>query len=259
MNVRVEICGIDTSTLPILSSKEADDLMLALKGGDEFARRKFIVGNMRLVLSVIKRFSRGKNNVDDIFQVGCVGLIKAIDNFDVSLNVKFSTYAVPMVLGEIKRFLRDSSALKITRSIRDIAYKCMQAKEIIERETGQECTVDALAQKTGIPLCKICNALDAISDPVSIFEPVYNANGDDLLLLDQLKDGNVNDDKWTDNYALKECINALNEKEKQILYLRYYLGKTQTEVSKEVGISQAQVSRLEKCALSKIKKEMYIS
>lgn len=256
LKTRVEICGIDTSALPKFGKAETDDLLLRLKSGEEEARELFIVGNMRLVLSIIQRFRRSAASVDDLFQVGCVGLIKAIDNFDVTLNVRFSTYAVPMITGEIRRYLRDSTSVKVTRSVRDIAYKALVAKEQFERTSSRECTVDDIAALCDISASKVADALDAISDPVSIFEPVYNKNGDELLLMDQLSDKNVSPDKWTNNVALSDSLNALSEKEREILYLRYFAGKTQMEVSRAVGISQAQVSRLEKCALKRMKQEI---
>ncbi len=256
MRARVEICGLDTSSLPKLSARETDELMIRLKKGEKGARDAFIVGNMRLVLSVIQRFNKANLSVDDLFQVGCVGLIKAIDNFDVTLNVRFSTYAVPMITGEIRRFLRDSTSVKVTRSIRDVAYKALCAKERFERVNSKECTVEDIATLCELPVEKIAYALDAIADPVSIFDPVYNKNGDELLLMDQLSDKTVSTEKWTNEVALSDCLNALEEKEREILYLRYFVGKTQMEVSRAVGISQAQVSRLEKCALKRIREDI---
>lgn len=256
MRTRVEICGIDTATLPKLKNNEMVELMSKLKQGDENARRLFIIGNMRLVLSVIQRFPRNNNNIDDVFQVGCIGLIKAINNFDTSLNVMFSTYAVPMVMGEIRRFLRDNNSIKVTRSVRDIAFKALQAKEELEKNSGKEITVDEISEKLGIPIINVVDALDAVSEPMSIYEPVFNQSGDTILLLDQLKDSKENDEIWTDNVALNDSMKSLTEKERKILYLRYYVGQTQIEVSESIGISQAQVSRLEKCALKRMKQSI---
>lgn len=252
MMQKVVICGVDTSGLPRLTSKENEELMLRLKAGDEAAREKFIVGNMRLVLSLVKRFWSKNANADDVFQAGCVGLIKAIDNFNTDFNVKFSTYAVPMILGEIKRFLRDGNSLRVSRSIRDTAYKILKVREGLE-ERDEEATIERIAAEMQVKEREVVYALDAISDPVSLYEPVYNKSGDTLELLDQLYDESQSDEIWTERVALREAIDRLTERERKILLLRYYEGKTQTEISAEVGISQAQVSRLEKNALSQIK------
>ena len=249
---KVEICGVDTSGLPKLSNKENEELMVRIKQGDKRAREQFIVGNMRLVLSLVKRFRIKNLGVDDVFQAGCVGLIKAIDGFDVSVGVKFSTYAVPMIVGEIKRYLRDGNSLRVSRSIRDTAYQVLKTREQIERR-DEEATIAKIAQEMQIAEREVVYALDAISDPVSIYEPVYNKAGDTLLLMDQLADTKNTDEIWTEHVALGEAMAKLGEREKRILFLRYYEGKTQTEISKEVGISQAQVSRLEKNALEEIK------
>ena len=249
---KVEICGVDTSGLPKLTAKESEELMLRLKKGDKRARDRFIIGNMRLVLSLVKRFRIKNHGADDVFQAGCVGLIKAIDGFDVSVGVKFSTYAVPMIIGEIKRYLRDGNSLRVSRSIRDMAYKVLKARENIEGR-DEEATIEKIAQELQVAEREVVYALDAISDPVSIYEPVYNKAGDTLLLMDQLCDEKNTDEVWTEHVALGEAIEKLGEREKKILYLRYYEGKTQTEISEEVGISQAQVSRLEKNALQNIK------
>ena len=249
---KVEICGVDTSGLPKLTAKENEELMLRLKKGDKQARDKFIGGNMRLVLSLVKRFRIKNYGADDVFQAGCVGLIKAIDGFDVGVGVKFSTYAVPMIIGEIKRYLRDGNSLRVSRSIRDMAYKVLKAREAIEGR-DEEATIEKIAQELQVAEREVVYALDAISDPVSIYEPVYNKAGDTLLLMDQLCDEKNTDEVWTEHVALGEAIEKLGEREKKILYLRYYEGKTQTEISEEVGISQAQVSRLEKNALQNIK------
>ncbi|MDE7083041.1 MAG: sigma-70 family RNA polymerase sigma factor [Clostridia bacterium] len=249
---KVVICGVDTSGLPVLSAKEQEELMIKLKAGDETAREKFIVGNMRLVLSLVRRFWAKKANADDVFQAGCVGLIKAIDNFDLSVGVKFSTYAVPMILGEIKRYLRDGNSLRVSRSIRDTAYQILKVREKLEVD-DEDVTYDKIASEMNIAVSEVAYALDAISDPVSLYEPVFNKAGDTLLLMDQIFDEKNNDEVWTEKAALYEAINHLEGREKKILFLRYFEGKTQTEISREVGISQAQVSRLEKTALKQIK------
>jgi RNA polymerase sporulation-specific sigma factor len=249
---KVEICGVDTSGLPKLTAKESEELMQKLKAGDKSARDTFIVGNMRLVLSLVKRFRIKNLGADDVFQAGCVGLIKAIDGFDTSVGVKFSTYAVPMIVGEIKRYLRDGNSLRVSRSIRDMAYQILKTRERIE-EKDEEATIARIAEEMQVAEREVVYALDAISDPVSIYEPVYNKAGDTLLLMDQLCDEKNTDEIWTERVALTEAIGKLGEREKKILYLRYYQGKTQTEISEEVGISQAQVSRLEKNALNEIR------
>ena len=252
MMQKVEICGVDTSGLPLLTAKENEELMKKLKAGDKSAREKFIVGNMRLVLSLVKRFWAKNANADDVFQAGCVGLIKAIDNFDLSVGVKFSTYAVPMIIGEIKRYLRDGNSLRVSRSIRDTAYRVLKVRESIE-ERDEEATLEKIASEMQVAVSEGVYALDAISDPVSLYDPVYNKAGDTLLLMDQLCDEKNNDEVWTERVALNEAMERLGEREKRILFLRYYEGKTQTEISEEVGISQAQVSRLEKNALNNIR------
>ncbi len=249
---KVVICGVDTSGLPLLSAKEQEELMIKLKAGDEKARERFIVGNMRLVLSLVRRFWAKKANADDVFQAGCVGLIKAIDNFDLSVGVKFSTYAVPMILGEIKRYLRDGNSLRVSRSIRDTAYQILKVRERLEAD-DEDVTYDKIAKEMNVAVSEVAYALDAISDPVSLYEPVFNKAGDTLLLMDQIFDEKNNDEVWTEKAALYEAINRLEGREKKILFLRYFEGKTQTEISHEVGISQAQVSRLEKTALTRIK------
>jgi RNA polymerase sporulation-specific sigma factor len=249
---KVEICGVDTSGLPKLTAKESEELMLRLKAGDKQARDKFIVGNMRLVLSLVKRFRIKNLGADDVFQAGCVGLIKAIDGFDVSVGVKFSTYAVPMIVGEIKRYLRDGNSLRVSRSIRDMAYRVLKAREEIEGR-DEEATIEKIAQELQVAQREVVYALDAISDPVSLYEPVYNKSGDTLLLMDQLADVKNTDEIWTEHVALSEAMGRLGERERKILFLRYFEGKTQTEISEEVGISQAQVSRLEKNALQNIR------
>lgn len=252
---KVVICGVETSGLPKLSRKEQEELMTRLKAGDTAAREQFIIGNMRLVLSLVKRFWSKKANADDVFQVGCVGLIKAIDNFDVSVGVRFSTYAVPMILGEIKRYIRDGNSLRVSRSIRDTAYKVLKVREKLE-ETQDEVTYDKIASEMNVAVSEVAYALDAISDPVSLYDPVYDKQGDTLLLMDQISDPKNNDEAWTEKAALYEAMSRLNERERNILFLRYFEGKTQTEISEQVGISQAQVSRLEKSALKRIKSDI---
>ncbi|MBQ8876017.1 MAG: RNA polymerase sporulation sigma factor SigG [Clostridia bacterium] len=249
---KVEICGVDTSGLPKLTKEEGEELMRRLKNGDKKARDKFIIGNMRLVLSLVKRFRIKNLGADDVFQAGCVGLIKAIDGFDLRVGVKFSTYAVPMIIGEIKRYLRDGNSLRVSRSIRDTAYKVLKAREAIESR-DEEATIERIAAELGVAEREVVYALDAISDPVSIYEPVYNKSGDTLLLMDQLCDEKNTDEIWTEHVALSEAMEKLGDRERKILFLRYYEGKTQTEISEEVGISQAQVSRLEKNALQNIR------
>lgn len=249
---KVEICGVDTSGLPKLTAKENEELMIQLKKGDKAARDKFIIGNMRLVLSLVKRFRIRNLGADDVFQAGCVGLIKAIDGFDISVGVKFSTYAVPMIVGEIKRYLRDGNSLRVSRSIRDMAYRVLKTREEIE-ERDEEATIEKIAKTLQTTEREVVYALDAISDSISIYEPVYNKSGDTLLLMDQLCDEKNTDEIWTERVALGEAMEKLGERERKILYLRYYEGKTQTEISEEVGISQAQVSRLEKNALQNIR------
>ncbi len=252
---KVVICGVDTTGLPKLSPEENEELIVKLKNGDKAARDKFIVGNMRLVLSLVKRFWAKNANADDVFQAGCVGLIKAIDNFDLKFGVKFSTYAVPMILGEIKRFLRDGNSLRVSRSIRDTAYRILKVREGIE-ERDEEATIEKIAREMQVKEREIVYCLDAISDPVSLYDPVYNKAGDTLQIVDQLCDESQSEEIWTERVALKEAIDRLTEREKKILRLRYYEGKTQTEISSEVGISQAQVSRLEKNALASVKREI---
>jgi RNA polymerase sporulation-specific sigma factor len=255
-NGKVEISGVNTSHLTVLKRDEAKALFLKAKEGDEEARQKLIQGNLRLVLSVIKKFENRNENMDDLFQVGCIGLIKGIDHFDVTLNVLPSTYLVPMIVGEIRRYLRDNSTIRVSRSMRDTAYKVLQAKEQFIGRHQKEPTVDDLAKELNLPRQDIIFALDAILDPVSLYEPVYSDGGDALYVMDQVQDKKNTDDLWLEQIALKEAISRLSERERHILSLRFYQGKTQMEVSAEVGISQAQVSRLEKNALASIKKQM---
>lgn len=251
---KVEICGVNTSKLPVLSNDEKKELMAKIKKGDLDAREKFIGGNLRLVLSVIQRFNNRGENLDDLFQIGCIGLIKAIDNFDTSHNVRFSTYAVPMIIGEIRRYLRDNNHIRISRSIRDVAYKTLKAKEEYINTNSKEPTVDELSKALEISKEDIVLALEAIQDPVSLFEPAYNDGADTLFVMDQVKDQKNTDEKWIEEIALKEAMRRLTEREKHIISLRFFAGKTQMEVASEIGISQAQVSRLEKGALERMKK-----
>lgn len=246
---KVEICGVNTSKLPVLSEKEKEELFVKIKQGDQEARETYIKGNLRLVLSVIKRFSNSNENADDLFQIGCIGLIKAIDNFNLDLNVKFSTYAVPMILGEVRRYLRDYNSIRVSRSLRDIAYKAIYAKENYLKENLKEPTIDEIAQVTGIEKEMIVYALDAIQNPVSLYEPVYTEGGDALYVMDQISDKKNKEENWVENISLQDAMERLAVREKNIIQLRYFQGKTQMEVSDEIGISQAQVSRLEKNAL----------
>jgi len=251
---KVVITGIDTSSLPKLSGKEQMELMQKLKAGDDFAREQFAICNMRLVLSVLQRFRARCNSTDDLFQVGCIGLMKAIDNFDISQNVKFSTYAVPMIIGEIKRYLRDNNSIRVSRSLRDTAYKVLKAREELIKNNSEEPSVDQVSEFLNIPVSEVAIALEAISEPMSLGDPVYNDGDDTIYLMDQLSDAKDSEEKWVNNINLKDALTKLNEREKEIVMLRYYVGKTQMEVSEEIGISQAQVSRLEKNAIKEIKK-----
>lgn len=256
MQSKVEICGVNTAKLRVLRSEETMELLRRTKEGDRQAREELIQGNLRLVLSVIQRFSSRGENPDDLFQVGCVGLIKAIDNFDITQPVKFSTYGVPMIIGEIRRYLRDNSAIRVSRSLRDTAYRVIQAREKLMAASQREPTVDQLAKELDLPREEIVFAMDAISDPVSLFEPIYSDSGDPVCVMDQVRDTKNTDDHWLERIALRDAMDSLGEREKHILALRFYEGKTQMEVSAEVGISQAQVSRLEKNALLRIKKNI---
>lgn len=249
---KVVICGVDTSKLPVLKEKEKEALLLKVKEGDKQAREELINGNLRLVLSVIQRFTGRGENLDDLFQIGCIGLIKSIDNFDVTQNVKFSTYAVPMIIGEVRRYLRDSSPVRVSRSIKDTAYHAMQAKEKLTVKLGREPDVHEIATEMGVSKADVVIALESVVDPISLYEPVYSDGGDTIFVMDQV--GDKNDDKnWLDEISLKEEIKKLSDRERMILSLRYMKGKTQMEVSGQIGISQAQVSRLEKGAICKIK------
>ena len=253
---KVDLCGLDTSKLPVLTPQRMQELYPLVHSGDKAARDEFIQGNLRLVLSVIQRFSGRGENVDDLFQVGCIGLMKALDNFDVSQNVRFSTYAVPMVIGEIRRYLRDNNAIRVSRSMRDTAYRVLQAREKLQREQQREPTVEQIARELGIRREEVVFAMDAVCDPVSLFEPIYSDGGDAVCVMDQVRDTKNTDEDWLEQIALKEAMARLSERERQILALRYSDGKTQMEVSSEIGISQAQVSRLEKNAIKSIKKNM---
>lgn len=255
-NNRVKICGIDTSTLPKLGHAESMELLKKAQNGDNAAREQFINANLRLVLSIVQRFSNKKANIDDIFQVGCIGLIKATENFNTSYNLKFSTYAVPMIIGEIKRFLRDNSHLRISRSIRDTAYKVLQVRRELENADNAETTIEQIAAALDIPCRSVVYAMDAISDPVSLYDPIYHDDGETVMIMDQISDAKNIDENWLTSVSIQEAIGHLNEKERQIINLRFFEGKTQIEVSKEIGISQAQVSRLEKSALSSVKKNI---
>lgn len=250
---KVEICGVNTSRLPVLKASEKDELFRRIKNGDEEARELYIKGNLRLVLSVIRRFQNSNENPDDLFQIGCIGLIKAIDNFDTTLNVKFSTYAVPMIVGEIRRYLRDNNSIRVSRSLRDIAYKAIYARENYIKQHLKEPTITEIAQETGIEKEMIVYAIDAIQNPVSLFEPVYTEGGDTLYVMDQISDKKNKEDRWIEDLSLREAMQRLGQREKHIIELRFYEGKTQMEVAEEIGISQAQVSRLEKNALKAMK------
>ncbi|GHU39272.1 RNA polymerase sigma factor [Clostridia bacterium] len=251
---KVEICGINTSKLKVLTAEEKESLLIAAKSGDQNARTQLIDGNLKLVLSVLQRFNNRRENLDDLFQVGCVGLIKAVDNFDLSVGVKFSTYAVPMIIGEIRRYLRDNNALRVSRSLRDLAYKALQVKESLAKSMSREPTIDDIVKVFNLPKEDIVNALEAIVDPVSLFDPVYSDGGDSIYVMDQVSDDSAGDDKWLEDIALRDALGSLNAREQKILTMRFFDGKTQTEVSEEIGISQAQVSRLEKNALAHMKK-----
>lgn len=253
---KVEICGVNTSVLPNIPKKEKELLMQKIKQGDKNAREIFIQGNLRLVLSVIQRFANRGENPDDLFQVGCIGLIKAIDNFDISVGVCFSTYAVPMIIGEVRRYLRDNNSLRVSRSLRDIAYKALKSKERFSAKYQREPTIEEIAKDIEIEKEQVVLALDAIADPVSLFEPVYHDGADAVYVMDQVKDEKNCDDTWIEHIGLSEAMKRLGDREKHILALRFFQGKTQMEVADEIGISQAQVSRLEKNALNHLKKYM---
>lgn len=256
MSKKVVICGVDTSTLPKITNKECQQLLERIKQGDDIARQQFITANFRLVLSVVQRYSKKCASADDLFQIGCVGLIKSVDNFDTSLNVKFSTYAVPMIVGEIRRFLRESNSMRVSRGIRDVAYMVLQTREKLERDSNSEVSVVDIAQSLHMPVSKVVYCMDAISDPISLWDKVYGGDDDNVTVMDQLADKRIQENNWVDNVSLNDALSLLSERERNIVIKRYYEGKTQTEISNEVGISQAQVSRLEKNAVSHLKDNM---
>lgn len=251
---KVEICGVNTAKLPTLTHEEKCALFERIQQGDMQAREEFIRGNLRLVLRIIQRFYNRGENADDLFQVGCIGLIKSIDNFDLSQNVRFSTYAVPMIIGEIRRYLRDNSPMRVSRSLRDIAYKALQVRETLTREKGEEPTIEEIAQALALPKEDVVFALDAIQDPISLYEPVFHDDGDALYVMDQIRDDKNTNEDWLQHIALSEAMKQLGERERKILNLRFFKGKTQMEVSEEIHISQAQVSRIEKAALKEMRK-----
>ena len=253
---KVEICGVNTSELPVLKNNQMMELLLKIKEGDEEARQEFVRGNLRLVLSVIQRFNNRGENVDDLFQVGCIGLMKAIDNFDLSQNVKFSTYAVPMIIGEIRRYLRDNNPIRVSRSLRDIAYKALVVRDKLIKENNKEPTISQISKELNIPREEVVFALDAIQDPVSLYEPIYHDGGDAIYVMDQVSDNKNTDENWLENISIKEAMKKLSDREKLILNLRFFNGRTQMEVADEIGISQAQVSRLEKTALKHMRKHV---
>lgn len=256
MYSKVELSGISTSRLQVLTEKEKNELLRKAKEGDLLARDELIKGNLKLVLSVLRSFNNRGENPDDLFQVGCIGLIKAVDNFNVDLDVRFSTYAVPMIIGEIRRYMRDNNSIRVSRSIKDIAYKALQLREKLSSDLNREPTIEELSKIMNVSREEITNALDAIVEPISFYEPVYNDSGDSVFIFDQIKDNDNTTDKWLNKIALSEAIEALSQREKNIILMRFFNGKTQTEVAKEIGISQAQVSRLEKTALEKVKKQI---
>ncbi|MGI6648054.1 MAG: RNA polymerase sporulation sigma factor SigG [Syntrophomonadaceae bacterium] len=251
---KVEICGVNTSKLPVLGNSKMRELFKAVQSGDREAREKLVNGNLRLVLSVIQRFTNRGEYVDDLFQVGCIGLIKAIDNFDLSQNVKFSTYAVPMIIGEIRRYLRDNNPIRVSRSLRDVAYKALQVRDALVNKNSREPSINEIAQELDLPREEIIFALDAIQEPISLFEPIYHDGGDPIFVMDQISDDKNQDFHWLEGIAVREALRKLSDREKLILSLRFFEGKTQMEVAEEIGISQAQVSRLEKAALNHMRK-----
>ena len=255
---KVIICGVNTSRLKVLTEEEKRALMLRVREGDEAARRDMILGNLRLVLSIVQRFAGRKENPDDLFQVGCIGLIKAVDNFDTDKEVMFSTYAVPMIVGEVRRYLRDSAAVRISRSVRDLAYRSLQARDELSAELDRDPTPDEIAARLGVAREQVVNAMEAIVEPISLYEPVFSENGDSLYVIDQLSDTSrdATDESWLENIALREAVKTLTPREQRIIALRYYKDKTQMEIAAEIGISQAQVSRVEKAALEKLRKQL---
>lgn len=253
---KVEICGVNTSKLKVLSEREKIELFKKMHGGDKNSREELITGNLRLVLSIIQSFRNRGENPDDLFQVGCIGLIKAVDNFDETLGLQFATYAYPMIIGEVRRYLRDFTPMRVPRSLRDMAYRALKSREALSNKLSHEPTVEEIAADLNEDPAIVARALDAVSEPISLYEPLYTDSGDSVYVLDQVKDSNVNDEAWLDNIAIDSAIKTLGERERRIIMMRFYAGKTQTEVSQEIGISQAQVSRLEKSALEKVKKMM---
>lgn len=254
MTNKVQICGVNTAKLPILTEEEKQELFARIQNGDMQARQQFIYGNLRLVLSILHRFSSRGENADDLFQIGCIGLIKALDNFDTSHEVKFSTYAVPMIIGEIRRYLRDNNSIRVSRSLRDMAYKALAVKERLTASTGKEPTIEQISKELDIPCEDIATALDAILDPISLQEPIYHDGSDAVFVMDQIADDKNVDDSWLEKISLSEAMKRLSERERHILTLRFFKGRTQMEVADEIGISQAQVSRLEKNALTHMRK-----
>ena len=255
-NNKVEICGVNTAKLKVLTDDEKRTLLIKSKSGDSAAREELIYGNLRLVLSIIQRFSGRRENVDDLFQVGCIGLIKAVDNFNIALDVKFSTYAVPMIIGEIRRYLRDNNSIRISRSVRDLAYRALQAREELTREKERDPSVDEIAARLGEAREAVLRAMEAIVEPISLYEPVYSENGDSIYVMDQLSDSSAGDELWMENIALRDAMNKLGEREKKIIEMRFYKNKTQMEIAESIGISQAQVSRLEKGALERMRSQI---
>ena len=255
---KVILCGVNTSKLKVLTEEEKRELMKRVRDGDEEARREMICGNLRLVLSIVQRFAGRKENPDDLFQVGCIGLIKAVDHFDIDKEVMFSTYAVPMIVGEVRRYLRDSATVRISRSVRDLAYRSLQARDELSATLDRDPTPDEIATHLGVPREQVVNALEAIIEPISLYEPVFSENGDSLYVIDQLSDTSrdATDESWLENIALREAVRTLTPREQRIIHLRYYKDKTQMEIASEIGISQAQVSRVEKAALEKLRKQL---
>jgi len=253
---KVEICGVNTSKLPVLSNAHMRELLKRVREGDQEARAELIQGNLRLVLSVIQRFTNRSENVDDLFQVGCIGLIKAIDNFDLSQNVKFSTYAVPMIIGEIRRYLRDNNPIRVSRSLRDVAYKALQVRDSLTSRYNAEPTLSQIAEEMGLSREEVVYALDAIQEPISLFEPIYHDGGDPIFVMDQISDERSEDSAWIEGITIREALSRLGERERLILTKRFFDGRTQMEVAEEIGISQAQVSRLEKAALKNLRRHM---
>ena len=253
---KVQICGVNTAELKTLTDEQKQDLLIKCRAGDEGARQELIYGNLRLVLSIIQRFTGRSESMDDLFQVGCIGLVKAVDNFDIEMNVKFSTYAVPMIIGEIRRYLRDNNAVRISRSVRDLAYRALRAREELIKEKEREPTGEQIAQRVGEPKELVIRAMEAIVEPISLYEPVYSEGGDALYVMDQISDSDSSEEKWLESIALRDAMKTLSDRERKIIQMRFYRNKTQVEIAEEIGISQAQVSRLEKGALERIRKQI---